>query len=182
MIDVNQVEAVLKAQLNDKHLTLSDRLSEDAICILNELEQQMSYPDWESREDTIASIEFEVAKVNDNQQFVTGLTGDLVSLAKRSQGTERCGWFVGAMYDSNDDQLPRFLAESIWQNGYDDKYSDLVRSMAVGDKIAVKSAYTKKHNLPFNGNNHFASVMAIKAIGTITRNLNNGKTVCNGQL
>lgn len=177
MIDVNQVEAVLKAQLSDKQLQLSDSLSEDAIRILDELEQQMTYPDWESREDTLASIEFEVAKVNDDQQFVADMTADLVSLAKRSEGTERCGWFVGAMYDSNDDQLPRFLAENIWQNGYDDKYSDLVRSMVVGDKIAIKSAYTKKHNLPFNGNNHFASVMAIKAIGTITKNLNDGKTV-----
>lgn len=177
MIDVNQVEALLQAQLHDKNLEVSGDISENATSILSQLEEQISYPDWESREDTLASIEFEIAKVTDNQQFIDGLTSDLVSLAKRSQGTERCGWFVGAMYDSSDDQLPRFLAENIWQNGYDDKYSDLVRSMAVGDKIAIKSAYTRKNNLPFNGNNHFASVMAIKAIGTITKNLNDGKTV-----
>ena len=28
-------------------------------------------------------------------------------------------WFVGASYGGTDDQLPRFLAEGIWENGYD---------------------------------------------------------------
>tara|TARA_R110001583_G_scaffold46697_1_gene146393 strand:- start:1347 stop:3956 length:2610 start_codon:yes stop_codon:yes gene_type:complete len=177
VIDINQVEAVLKAQINAKNLSPNSVLSEDATRILEELERQMLYPDWENRNDTLAAIEFAVAQVDDNEKFVQDMGVDLVSLAKRSQGTERCGWFVGAMYDSSDDQLPRFLAKNIWQNGYDDKYSDLVRSMVVGDKIAIKSAYTKKHHLPFDGNGHFASVMAIKAIGTITKNLNDGKTV-----
>jgi 5-methylcytosine-specific restriction protein B len=30
-------------------------------------------------------------------------------------------WFVGASYGGTDDQVPRFLAEGIWENGYDDK-------------------------------------------------------------
>ncbi|MCE5360429.1 5-methylcytosine restriction system specificity protein McrC [Candidatus Igneacidithiobacillus taiwanensis] len=29
-------------------------------------------------------------------------------------------WFVGASYDRTHDQTPRFLAEGIWENGYDE--------------------------------------------------------------
>lgn len=36
-------------------------------------------------------------------------------------------WLVGATYNG-DDQLDRFLAEGIWENGYHDRCLDLVRS------------------------------------------------------
>ena len=86
-------------------------------------------------------------------------------------------WFVGAAYGGVADQLPRFLAEGIWENGYEDKYLDLVRSMRPGDRIAVKSSYTRKRDLPFDNRDQTVSVMAIKAIGTITENLNDGRHV-----
>ena len=84
-------------------------------------------------------------------------------------------WFVGAMWD--EDQTARFLREGIWENGYDDRYLDLVRSMRTGDRIAIKSTYTRKHSLPFDNCGTSVSVMAIKAIGTITENLSDGKRV-----
>ena len=59
-------------------------------------------------------------------------------------------WFVGASYGGTEDQTSRFLDEGIWENGYDDKYLDLVRSMQPGDRIAIKSSFTRKHNLPFD--------------------------------
>lgn len=59
-------------------------------------------------------------------------------------------WFVGAAYGRKDDQTARFLREGIWENGYDDKHLDLVRSMKVGERIAIKSAYTQLHDLPFD--------------------------------
>jgi 5-methylcytosine-specific restriction protein B len=86
-------------------------------------------------------------------------------------------WFVGASYGGTDDQMPRFLAEGIWENGYDDKYLDVVRSMRPGDRIAIKSSYTRKNGLPFENRGQTVSVMAIKAVGTITENLNDGKRV-----
>ena len=86
-------------------------------------------------------------------------------------------WFVGASYGGTDDQMPRFLSERLWENGYDDKYLDVVRSMRTGDRIAIKSSYTRKHGLPFESRGQAVSVMAIKAIGTITENLNDGKRV-----
>ena len=86
-------------------------------------------------------------------------------------------WFVGATFDGNVDQTTRFLRERIWENGYDDKYLDLVRSMRPGDRIAIKSSYTRKHDLEFDNRGNSVSVMAIKAVGKITGNLNDGKRV-----
>ncbi|TXK61004.1 McrB family protein [Alkalisalibacterium limincola] len=86
-------------------------------------------------------------------------------------------WFVGASYGQNDDQLSRFLSDGIWENGYEDRHLDLVRSMRPGDRIAIKSSYTRKHDLPFESRGHTASVMAIKAIGIITANVGDGRQV-----
>jgi 5-methylcytosine-specific restriction protein B len=86
-------------------------------------------------------------------------------------------WFVGASYYKTDDQTPRFLAEGIWENGYKNKYLDVVRSMRPGERIAIKSSYVRKHNLPFDGRGLSVSVMAIKAVGTITENLGDGRHV-----
>ncbi len=89
----------------------------------------------------------------------------------------QANWFVGASYGGTDDQMPRFLAEGIWENGYDDKLLDVVRSMRPGERIAIKSSYTRKHGLPFDSRGRTVSVMGIKAVGTITENLNDGKRV-----
>lgn len=83
-------------------------------------------------------------------------------------------WYVGA-YQDHTDLTEDFLEDGIWENGYDDKYIDLVNSIRVGDKIAIKSTYTQQKNLPFDINHHKVSVMAIKAIGTVTKNYGNGK-------
>jgi len=89
----------------------------------------------------------------------------------------RASWFVGASYDRTDDQTQRFLEEGIWENGYQDKYLDAVRSIQPGDRIAIKSSYTRKHDLPFDNRGQTVSVMAIKAIGTVKENLGDGRTL-----
>jgi 5-methylcytosine-specific restriction protein B len=95
-----------------------------------------------------------------------------------TEANARPSWFVGAAYNRTEDQTPRFVAEGIWENGYDDgRYGDLVRAMRPGDKIAIKSSYTRKHNLPFDGHGATVSVMAIKAVGTIVANDDDGKQV-----
>ena len=87
-------------------------------------------------------------------------------------------WFVGASYEKGgEDQTDHFLTEGIWQNGYEDKYLDVVRSMQPGDKIAIKSSYTRKRELPFDSKGQTVSVMGIKAIGVITRNHGDGRFV-----
>jgi len=89
----------------------------------------------------------------------------------------RVGWFVGAFYNGTDDQTPRFVTEGVWENGYRDKYLDQVRSMRPGDRIAIKSSYVRKNNLPFDNRGLSVSVMAVKAIGTITENPGDGRQV-----
>lgn len=96
---------------------------------------------------------------------------------KKHMELNKSYWFVGALWGGTDNQLPRFLEEGIWENGYNDRYLDKVRSMQVGERIAIKSSYVRKGELPFDGKGHSVSVMAIKAIGTITENFNDGKKI-----
>ena len=49
--------------------------------------------------------------------------------------------------------------------------------MQLGDRIAIKHCTTRKHNLPFDAGERIVAVMAIKAVGTITNNLGDGRTV-----
>lgn len=92
------------------------------------------------------------------------------------ENTSEICWFVGATY-GNDDQSPRFLQEGIWENGYPDKYLELVKSARPGERIAIKASYTRKHGLPFDNRGKSVSIMAIKAIGVITENPGDGRTL-----
>jgi hypothetical protein len=70
-----------------------------------------------------------------------------------------------------ENQLPRFLKQGIWENGFDDKYLDKVKYVPVGSEIAAKTTYTKKIE------NKTISVLGIQAIGTVTGNPGDGKTL-----
>ncbi len=86
-------------------------------------------------------------------------------------------WFVGASYGAVDDQTGKFIAEGIWVNGYEDRYLDVVKEIKAGDRIAIKASYTRKRRLPFNNRGNPVSVMAIKAIGTVTENVGDGRNL-----
>ena len=88
----------------------------------------------------------------------------------------RAYWFVGAVYGT-EDQMQRFLTEGIWENGYTDRYLDLVKAIQPGDRIAIKATYIRIYDLPFDNMEQDVSVMAIKAIGTVTENLGDGRKV-----
>ncbi|MDK1377233.1 MULTISPECIES: AAA family ATPase [unclassified Sinorhizobium] len=90
---------------------------------------------------------------------------------------ERQFWFVGASWGGTDDQTARFYGEGIWQNGFHNKFTEEIQRMKPGDKIAIKASFVRKHNLPFDNRGQPVSCMRIKAIGTITENLGDGKTV-----
>ena len=104
-------------------------------------------------------------------------TGPTAANEQRMDSTSNPVWFVGASFGATDDQTQRFLSEGIWENGYEDKYLDLVRSMRPGERIAIKSAYTRKHGLPFDCNGQTVSIMSIKAIGIIRENPNDGRRI-----
>ena len=84
-------------------------------------------------------------------------------------------WLVGASFGRTNDQTPRFLRDGMWENGYEDRYLEEVRSVRPGDHIAIKAAYVRKHNLPFDNRGHPVSVMSIKATGTVTENEGDGR-------
>ena len=86
-------------------------------------------------------------------------------------------WFVGALWGGNNDQVKRFVSESIWQNGHDDKFSEDVARMKQGDRIAIKASFTKKYGLPFDNQKKRVSCMRIKATGIVTEATKDGKTV-----
>lgn len=88
-------------------------------------------------------------------------------------------WLVGAYWDDRDpaDQTEYFLSEGIWVNGYPNRYLGDVKTMQVGDKIAIKTSSTQRKNLPFDAHNHTVSRMTIKAIGTIVANRNDGRVI-----
>ncbi len=87
-------------------------------------------------------------------------------------------WFVGAMWgDGEGDQMPRFLREGIWQNGNEDKFADQVNKMKAGDRIAIKASFARKQGTPFDNKGQAVSAMKIKAIGTVTKNHGDGRTV-----
>ncbi|MGN7439453.1 MAG: winged helix-turn-helix domain-containing protein [Alcanivorax sp.] len=85
-------------------------------------------------------------------------------------------WFAGAIWD-DEDQTDIFINSGIWQNGYDEKFSDLVKQMKVGDKIAIKSSFVRKKDVPFENKGRPVSVMKIKAIGEIMETTKDGRTV-----
>ena len=94
----------------------------------------------------------------------------------RDQDSNPC-WFVGASYGGQNDQTDRFIEEGIWEHGFEDKYLDVVRSMRLGERIAIKAAFTRKNNLPFDNRGQTVSVMAIKATGTIVENPGDGRRI-----
>ncbi|MEA3450396.1 MAG: AAA family ATPase, partial [Bacteroidota bacterium] len=77
-------------------------------------------------------------------------------------------YVVGAYWNESTpkDQTGRFIHESIWENGYTDKFLDEVNKIPINGHIAIKSAYTKEKT---------KSVMLIKARGIVTKNHKNGR-------
>lgn len=97
-------------------------------------------------------------------------------IARSAEAAERPGWFVGASWDG-EDQIEEFLANGVWRNGYDQGPTlDEVREVRAGDRIAIKASFTQRHNLPF-AYNGTASVMRIKAVGVVTENPGDGRTL-----
>ena len=106
------------------------------------------------------------------------------------RGQPRPCWFVGASYKTGgnqiEDQTERFIREGIWEMRRPDgdkyttageRYVTRVKAMRLGDRIAIKSTYTRKHGFRFDNKGKTVSVMAIKAIGEITKNHGDGHRV-----
>lgn len=90
-------------------------------------------------------------------------------------------WFVGASFGTDggqaEDRTEEFVRQGIWSAHQPHKYADAIKSMKPGERIAIKAAFTRKNDLPFDINGMTASVMAIRATGTITANPQDGDQV-----
>lgn len=88
---------------------------------------------------------------------------------KAKQADNVSYYVLGAAWYGNDeapDQTERFIQNGIWENGYNDKFIDVVNGVKVGDRVAIKSSFATKDR---------KSILRIKAIGTVIGNDQNGK-------
>ena len=95
---------------------------------------------------------------------------------------QRPCWFVGAHFKTAGDQTERFVRDGVWKmDKWDapahDRYVRQVKSMRPGDRIAIKSTYVRKTGINFDNKGKLVSVMAIKAVGEITENPEDGHNV-----
>ena len=136
------------------------------------------FTDWEKKNSTQAEFKIRLRSVLEMHNLPTKpavLEGILRRVGVTS--TPKSYWFVGATYGRGRDQTKRFVKEGIWQNGYEDKYLELVKAMRPGDLIAIKASYTRKLNLPFDNRGQTVSVMGIKVTGMVTKNHGDGRFV-----
>ena len=86
-------------------------------------------------------------------------------------------WTLGAYWGDNNDLTERFVTGKRWENGYPDQYIERVKQVKAGDRVAIKSTYTRKNDLPFDANGETVSCMDIKAIGTVGDNPGDGRNL-----
>ena len=99
---------------------------------------------------------------------------------------DRPCWFVGASYRPGGDQTERFVSKGVWEMQQPDggeytpavkRYVQRAKAMQPGDRIAIKSTYTRKEEVAFDNKGKSVSVMAIKAIGEVAGNPGDGHRV-----
>ena len=111
-----------------------------------------------------------------DEQLLSELNEVISYYKKCLDSDKRPFWFVGALIN-NEDFSEKFIADGFWEHGNESKYFEEVKSMKVGDAIAIKATYTRKNNLPFENFGNITSVMSFKAKGIITENPGDGRKV-----
>jgi len=78
-------------------------------------------------------------------------------------------YVLGAVWKENgkeNDQADRFIQNGIWENGYAEKFSDIVKSVNIGDRVAIKSSFATRDG---------KSILRVKAFGTVVENMGDGR-------
>lgn len=89
----------------------------------------------------------------------------------------RPSWFVSDFSDNKNDQMSQFITRGYWENQCSDQFGDLIDTIKVGDRIALKTTYNRKTQIPFETNGKVVSVMEIKALGVVTGNYFNRRKI-----
>jgi 5-methylcytosine-specific restriction protein B len=80
-------------------------------------------------------------------------------------------YVLGAAWSGDEngpDQSERIIQNGIWENGYEDKFLDVVNKVNIGDRVAIKSSFATRDG---------KSILRVKAIGTVHENLGDGKNL-----
>ncbi|WP_026394895.1 hypothetical protein [Acetobacterium malicum] len=89
----------------------------------------------------------------------------------------RPSWFVSDFSDNKNDQLSQFITGGYWENQCSDQLGDLIDTIKVGDRIALKTTHNRKSRIPFETNGKVVSVMEITALGVVTGNYFNRRKI-----
>ncbi len=83
-------------------------------------------------------------------------------------------YLLGAYWKNKEepDQTQRFVKNGTWENGWDDKFSDSVNTVAAGSRVAIKASFVKGKR-----DEGQTSALRIKAIGTVNMNHKDGQTL-----
>ena len=83
-------------------------------------------------------------------------------------------WLVGAFTSHEElglngtkDRTDYYINNSVWINGYKNKYKDLVNSVKVGDEVAIKAVFVKEGK----------STMRIKSTGVVNESSKDGRSL-----
>ncbi|MCO5936905.1 hypothetical protein NAF17_15285 [Mucilaginibacter sp. RB4R14] len=79
---------------------------------------------------------------------------------------------VGFSWGNNSEsQLPRFIKDGIWEDDNDGKNVGKINNVAIGSRLAAKTAYTRKVN------GKTVSVLEVHNIGTVVNNPKDGRSL-----
>jgi hypothetical protein len=85
-------------------------------------------------------------------------------------------WLLGAAFNNGTlDQSVLCVKGGYWENGYQNRYLDVVKAVQVGDWVAIKACFSQKNNLPFNASGNWVGAMRIKARGRVLENPGDGR-------
>lgn len=102
-------------------------------------------------------------------KFLTDLGFEITEKGTKSPTTEKTSndyYVAGALWGGENDQLPRFIQEGIWEDGHGGKNATLILAIKPGSRIAIKAVHTQSK---------VNSVMTIKQRGEVLENDNDGE-------
>ena len=92
---------------------------------------------------------------------------DLGFEIKEKSEIESVSYYVLGSVWNGEDQFERFVKNSIWENGSEDQFLDIVNNVKVGDRVAIKSSFAREK----------LSILRVKSTGTVISNDQDGQTL-----
>lgn len=166
------LQKILAIYFPDKFITIGSSK------ILIELAKEINLENIELSANNLIEINYECKKIIDNlpefknweYEKIGTLIWEYFDGENKKKNTSKRYFLLGSYWDDiqPNDQTSRFIQNGIWENGYEDKFIEEVKAIPVGSTVAIKAAFTREKT---------KSVMAIKAIGIVLENKNDGKTL-----